>query len=201
MHIGVDFDNTIVNYNEVFYKYAFKKGLVTPEIKKEKHHIREAIWKLPNGNDLWTMLQGSVYGVNILEAKPMYGVKKFFKACQEESISISIVSHKTKYPEKGPTIDLRKASLAWLAKKGFFSELGLHESRVFFTNSIEEKIAKIKEIHCTHFIDDLLFVLMHKSFPRDVAKILYTKAPDQAIRSDMQHFTKWPEISAYFFEK
>lgn len=199
MHIGIDFDNTIVNYDEIFHKYALRENLISPIVKKKKHHIREAIHKLTEGNDKWTILQGSVYGSYVLEAKPTHGIKKFLRECATKSIPVSIVSHKTTYPAKGPRVNLREASLRWLHANGFFGEFGLGPTKVYFANSLEEKIEKIKRLGCTHFIDDLVFVLIQKRFPKSVFKILYTKTPDLTIGPEIKHFTSWKGISAYLF--
>ena len=62
MHIGIDFDNTIITYDNLFHKYALKLQLINESVAKNKQVIRDTIRKLPNGNDRWTELQGLVYG-------------------------------------------------------------------------------------------------------------------------------------------
>ena len=49
MHIGIDFDNTIVTYDNVFYEHAVKLGLIDKSVSKNKKQIRDEIRKLPNG--------------------------------------------------------------------------------------------------------------------------------------------------------
>ena len=39
--IGIDFDNTIINYNLVFYKIALKKKLIKKDINKNKSSVKE----------------------------------------------------------------------------------------------------------------------------------------------------------------
>ena len=36
MKVGLDFDNTIVNYDNVFFKVALENNLIPRDIKKQK---------------------------------------------------------------------------------------------------------------------------------------------------------------------
>ena len=36
MVLGLDFDNTIIKYDELFYKIAFEKDLIPADLPKEK---------------------------------------------------------------------------------------------------------------------------------------------------------------------
>ena len=105
--IGCDFDNTIVKYGDVFYKYALKERLIDDRTPKDKQSIRDLIRKKPNGNDLWTILQGSVYGEHMDEAKMAIGLEDFLNLCQVQNLKVCIISHKTKYPALGPRINLQ----------------------------------------------------------------------------------------------
>ena len=200
MHIGIDFDNTIVNYDDVFYKYDTAEKLITPGIKANKYHIGNTIRKLPDGNQKWTLLQGKVYGEYILEAKPMHGVKRFLQECLKRAIPVSVVSHKTQYPALGPRVDLREASIAWLRSQGLFSEYGLAPERIYFADSIDEKISIITSVGFNLFIDDLDIILAHKNFPLNIRKIYLSK--HKAINSkDIVQLKSWHSIRKYVFHK
>jgi hypothetical protein len=198
MHIGIDFDNTIVTYDRVFHKYALKLGLISQEVMKNKQEIRDAIRRLPRGNDRWTELQGLVYGCYMNEAEPAKGIKEFLKTCKEELIKISIISHKTIYPALGPRVDLREAARRWLQDQGFLSEFGLSDEDILFVETLDEKLAEIAKRNCTHFIDDLVEVLLHPDFPMDVERILYS-SKNSSDRGEVRQFKTWDEIQEYFF--
>ena len=62
-----------------------------------------------------------------------------------------------------------------MSTKEFFNYLvlGFRPERVFFADTVEEKVKKIKTFNCSHFIDDLMTVLLHPYFPESTCKILY----------------------------
>jgi len=60
--IGIDFDNTIVLYEDLFHRCALEEGLIRPETPKDKKAIRDEIRQLPQEEARWTILQGVVYG-------------------------------------------------------------------------------------------------------------------------------------------
>ncbi|KKK79684.1 hypothetical protein LCGC14_2831040, partial [marine sediment metagenome] len=106
MHIGLDFDNTIVTYDSLFHKYALAEGLIAPDVAINKQAVRDTIRELPEGNDKWTLLQGVVYGRKMDEAEPAHGVEVFLEACRSSSeVKLSIISHKTLYPAMGERVN------------------------------------------------------------------------------------------------
>ncbi len=197
--IGIDFDNTIVTYDEVFHKYAFKLGLILKEVKKNKQAIRDSIRALPGGNDKWTKLQGLVYGNHMDEAVPTRGVERFFKACRKNSSKVLIISHKTLYPAMGPRVNLQVAAKRWLKNMDFLSKFGLIEKDIVFEETLEEKLDQIARKKCAYFIDDLKEVLVHPNFPRGVVKILYSQKSNDVLPVDITRFKDWDEITEYFF--
>jgi len=199
IHIGIDFDNTIVIYDDVFFKYAFDMGLISKDVKKKKQIIRDTIRKLPNGEAKWIELQAIVYGRYINEAKPAKGIKEFVQTCIEKSVSVSIISHKTEYPALGPQLNLRDAAITWLDAHGFFSEFELSRTDAMFVETRDQKFCKIIERQCTHFIDDLIEVLTHDKFPKHVEGILYEPDLHENVPRYINHFGDWSEIRKYFF--
>lgn len=197
--IGLDFDNTIVTYDNVFYKYALKYGLILPEIKRNKQMIRDAIRLLPDGNNKWTRLQGLVYGKYMDEAECMQGVEDFLNACKENSFKIVIVSHKTVFPALGPRINLQVAARQWLKSSNFLVKFGLVENDVVFEETLNGKLKQITNKGCNYFIDDLIEVLVHSEFPKGVKKILYGKRVREDSFKDIIMFEGWNEIKEFFF--
>lgn len=197
--IGIDFDNTIVTYDEVFYKYALKSQLIPKGVKKNKQAVRDAIRVLPQGNDKWTLLQGLVYGSYMDEAELVKGVEGFFEACRKNSCKISIISHKTIYPAMGPRINLQAAAKRWLKDRDFLSEFGLTEKDIVFEETLQGKFDRIAGKSCAYFIDDLKETLLHPDFPKGVAKILYNQQADDCLPADIMRFKDWDEITEHFF--
>jgi hypothetical protein len=85
--IGLDFDNTIVIYDEVFLVEAKKRGLVgSANGPASKKTVRDAIRLLPNGELAWQELQGFVYGQGIAQASMCDGVDVFLRRCRVEGL-------------------------------------------------------------------------------------------------------------------
>ena len=65
LRIGIDFDNTIITYDDVFRAAATASGLIAPGFSGNKQAVRDAIRLLPDGELAWQHLQGRVYGKGI----------------------------------------------------------------------------------------------------------------------------------------
>jgi hypothetical protein len=201
--IGIDFDNTIINYEDVFYDTALRKSLISADTPKNKKLIRDRIRSMANGEEHWMRLQADVYGSGISEARINDGVSDFFYLCKANNIMTYVVSHKTqfaKYDEEG--FDLRNASLKWMETNHFFDAQGINLSpdNVFFESTRLEKIQTIRNLGCTHFIDDLEEVFRECSFPEGVIKMVYSPTKIMTPASmDWRVFTHWQEITEYFF--
>ena len=116
--LGIDFDNTLVSYDNMFHKLAVDKGLASKETPANKKEVRDQLRR--NGQDeQFTLLQGEVYGKRIHEAEETKGVIEALKYLQKEGIEMVIISHKTRYPYKGPKYDLHESAWNWLEKRDF----------------------------------------------------------------------------------
>src|SRR5712691_8914094 len=111
----------------------------------------------------------------------MDGVQRFFASCKARRIPLWIVSHKTRYANFGEPVDLRAAALGWLERKGFIgtSDFGIERERVFCGETRAEKIARIRQLGITYFVDDLEETFLEDSFPLDVVPILF--APERPL--------------------
>lgn len=194
MKIGIDFDNTIIDYGDLFYKCAIDMFGMPSQIIAEKSAIRSYFWSLPDGNTLWTELQGIVYGEKILEAIQPPGLDEFLNFCNEHQIPWCIISHKSEFPAIGTKVKLRDAAFEWLTVNGFFSSLGygLKRSSVFFETTKNSKIMRIKNENCTLFIDDLPDIFTDVNFPANTIKFLYTK--DHFTSTNMIICKDWKSI-------
>lgn len=196
MKVGIDFDNTIVCYDDVFASVAKEKGVVPPDFSGNKQALRDTVRKLPDGEKKWMALQGKVYGEFISRARMFDGVKEFIAALsQQPNTQVFIVSHKTEFghfDEK--KISLRDAARNWLTENKLLShdQAMVPESHLFFETTRDEKIARINQIGCTHFIDDLEEVLYADNFPPEVKKYLFKPGLTNNQKTDC--YQHWKDI-------
>ena len=158
--LGLDFDNTLIDYDEVFYEIANEKNLIPKGIKKTKVEVRRYL-KDQGKEELFTLLQGEVYGSRINLAKQSKGMFETIKMLKKKEIELFIVSHKTLHPYAGPKFNLHEAALKWLTQNNFFkpSELDFEKKNIFFELTVENKIKRIESLGITHYIDDLTKIL------------------------------------------
>ena len=197
--IGIDFDNTIICYDRVFHKLALESGLIPGDIPAGKNFIRNHL-RRAGKEELWTEMQGLVYGDKIMEAESYPGVNDFFAYCKLKNIPTCIVSHKTRDPYRGPKYDLHEAGYKWLHAKGFLDEgkSGMSAEHVYFELTQGEKIHRIVSLKCTHFIDDLPEILMADGIPRNIKKILFDPPGNFQGISEVAHKRSWIEILEFF---
>jgi hypothetical protein len=196
MLIGVDFDNTIVCYDELFHRVAVEQGLIPSSIPTTKREVRRYLEDRGLG-DAWTELQGYVYGDRLLEAPAFPGVLEFFRRGVRSDLSLAIISHKTRYPALGPRYDLHQAARRWLDAHGFYDagRIGLPADRVYFELSQREKVDRIAREGCACFIDDLPELLTRPDFPTGVRRrILFDPHGHHAAEEGLWHTTSWAEI-------
>ncbi len=199
MIIGIDFDNTVVSYDELFHKEALAFSLISPDVPKIKKSIRDFIRE--KFDDIaWQKLQAEVYGPEMGNAVIIPGVTDFMRLCGEH-VKFFIVSHKTEYAKYDNTgINLREASLDWMERHGLFSDPAFRFCRddVFFETTRREKIERISALKCTHFIDDLEEVLLEESFNKNICRILLSQSGDSQADS-LVVCKNWLEIADYLF--
>ena len=190
MLIGIDFDNTIIQYDDLFYHHALSKKLIPEELAKDKVAVRDYM-RSKNIEDEWTVIQGEIYGSRILDAKPFCSVVEVLTELKNAGIPLKIISHRTKFPYLGLKVDLHESALKWLKNNGFLSLSGpgLSEEDIFFELKIEDKIDRIVSCGCTHFIDDLPEVL--KLVPDGISTILFGD------RNTIENQGSWPILNTW----
>ena len=195
MRLGLDFDNTLISYDQLFHRVALDKGLIPEEILQQKNAVRDSM-RERGIEDEWTRLQGEVYGGRILEAEPYPGMLHTLKLLADKQVPMCIVSHKTRSPYIGHPWDLHAAARGWLRKQGFLdaSYMAWSDSQIFFELSKQDKIARILDLECTHYVDDLPEILA--MLPSHVKKILFTPNGNVECRPDWLRMSKWYELPA-----
>ena len=138
--------------------------------------VRKIVRALPGGEEKWMRLQGKVYGALMRQARLVEGFACFLEAGRRAGVPIYIVSHKT---ERGhfdeEQIDLREAARRWLRDNGIAGPNGVPDPHVFFETTRSEKIERIRELGCSHFIDDLEEVFREPTFPDKVRRYLLSR--------------------------
>jgi hypothetical protein len=198
MIIGVDFDNTIVCYDGLFHKLAVEQGLIPPGVPQAKNSVRDYLRQIGQ-EDRWTELQGYVYGPGMSQAQLYPGVPEFFDRCRREGVEVFIISHRTRYPFRGEQYDLHEAARVFLAAHGFDdpARVGLPSDHICFLETKAEKIARINEIGCSHFIDDLPEVLTAPELRRDVRKILFDPNGQHGDVPGVLRALSWSAVEQY----
>lgn len=172
--IGIDLDNTIIQYDQVIYDIAVMKGLIPESTPPNKTIIRD-IFRSSGRESLWTGIQGYVYGEGMRSASPFPGIIQFLQVLSRHGFSPCIISHRTKFPYAGGDIDLHLAAMDWLIQEEItgFLKAPIPRERIFFELTKEAKYLRIKQENCRIFIDDLVEFLVSDHFPAKVTPVLF----------------------------
>lgn len=202
MRIGLDFDNTLVCYDQAFYTVACQLGLLPSDFSAcTKQAVKTFLQAQGSaGEQTWQALQGQVYGQFIQQAHLFAGVEAFLKKCQEAQYDIWIVSHKTQYGHFDETrTDLRMAASRFMEKHGFFSKYGLNPEQVLFCATRDEKIKTLSDLKLDCFVDDLFEVLTHPAFPKVVRPYWFVPDPcshhlEKAQKKTLSLMSSWDAL-------
>jgi hypothetical protein len=195
LHLGVDFDNTIVCYDEVFHRLALAEGLIPSSVPCDKTSVRDFL-RAAGREDRWTAMQALAYGEGMPEARKFPGVLAFFAACAERAVRVSIISHRTRQPIVGKPCDLHAAAFRWLEENGFVDLVS--RDAIHFLETRVGKVARVGEAGCTHFIDDLPEFLAEPLLPPDLRRILFDPARAVRSKSGLTVVASWAEVRTIF---
>jgi len=169
--IGLDFDNTIVGYDDVFRAAAIARAWLPAGFAGGKRLVRDTLRGEDGGERKWMELQGEVYGSRMGDAVMFDGVTAFLARCRRAGATVAVVSHKTERGHFDPAgTDLRAAARTWMAAQGLFAA-GLAPADVYFEAERAAKIARIAALGCDVFVDDLEEVLLDPAFPRGCRRL------------------------------
>jgi hypothetical protein len=196
LKIGVDLDNTLLNYDAAFLQGARELGLIEKGWQGNKSQTKEHVRLIEGGEASWQKLQGQVYGRLIRHARIFDGAYRFLWRCQQRGIQVDIVSHKTEYGH-GDTnkVPLREAALDFLSSQGMSAGAasGNLLRHVFFENTREQKIKRILKNEYDWFIDDLTDILEDPLLPPTLGRILMGGSSGPAA-DDTKICASWTEI-------
>ena len=195
MRIGLDFDNTIVSYDELFHKVAVEQGAVPPETPINKVAVRDYL-RRADREDEWTAMQGYVYGARMHEAVAYAGLSAALRHAVTAGHQLCIVSHKTRHPFMGPQYDLHAAARGWI-EQHLAGEAGLIDTaNIYFELTKTEKIARIAALECDVFVDDLPEILLADNFSPTVARVLFDPEANHAdgATNALYRLKRWQEF-------
>ena len=203
MRIGLDFDNTIVSYDVLFYQVALEQGLIPPNIHVNKVAVRDHLRSVDK-EAIWTEMQGYVYGARMKEAQAFPGLFEVLPTLLEMGHDLFVVSHKTKHPFIGEKYDLHAAASGWISENlQRPGNLLIPRDQVFFELTKAEKIARIAELQCQIFIDDLPEILMADTFPNSTKRLLFDpeNQHSESVPQSIKRVRGWKEIPVWVSEQ
>lgn len=198
MHIGLDFDNTIVCYDKAIAQLAEELFALPAELPRTKLALRDFLRSVDREAD-WTAFQGELYGPGMLYAEPFEGAVSTMHQLMAEGHHLMIVSHRSRRPYAGPPHDLHAAARGWVADRlqnaGLFGAAG-DGAQVHFLESRDQKLAMISQLGCEAFLDDLPEVLTAPGFPESTKAILFDPAAAFTTRdlSNTTVISSWAQL-------
>lgn len=187
--IGIDLDNTIIDYKIPFNFYS-KKYFGNKKITKNalKNYLIKNM-----GHNKWTQAQEEIYGRLITKAQIYDSCKKCLSFFDKNKYEVFIISHKTKKSEFSKKYDLRRKALSWINKnlKGL-----IKKKNIFFCDTLEKKIKIIKKLNFFYFIDDLPEILLNKDMNNKCNKILFSNKKYK----NLICLNHWKKIHKHFDE-
>lgn len=196
MHIGIDLDNTIVCYDEVFRRLAGERFGLTGAGAKDQ--LRDLL-RRTGREDEWTGLQGEAYGPGMRLATAFSGVRGFFAIARRRGAHVCIISHRSLHPYRGPAHDLHAAAREWLANAGLWCEIDAPP--IYLETTKEAKLARIASVGCTHFIDDLPELLDEPAFPKTTTPILFDPHSRHESAEGLARAASWKKVVELLFDK
>lgn len=195
--LGLDLDNTVIDYAEAYRALAPRFGL--PEGSASREAIRAKLRRTPEDDEEWQRFQSLLYTDGLPLAQPAAGVLDLLEACRRHALPVVIVSHKTHIgPQRFGARDLRTPARAWLARHGI-SPGWIPNEGVTFHAAASEKVARIKHLSPTWFVDDLEEILDRADFPVNVKRVLYRARSPWLERKDGSAVADFPALTGRVF--
>ena len=194
--LGLDFDNTIVCYDAAIALLAEELFDLPPEVPRTKLGLREHL-RGAGREPEWTAFQGELYGPGMRHAQPFEGAIETMLQLVAAGHELVIVSHRSHLPYAGEPHDLHAAARSWVAERLQSTGLFAADSgSVNFLETRQEKVARIAELGCQAFLDDLPEVLGDSGFPASAAGILFDPPSSGSVTPEgHRRISAWPELS------
>ena len=158
--IGLDLDNTLIDYTPAFPHVARSLEIPCPATRR---HLRDTLRE--HDDEGWQQFQSLLYTDGLEHAVPAAGSLDFLRAAREAHLDTHIVSHKTiTTPDRFGARSLRQPALAWLMRHDIVPALVI-DPNIHFCATRDEKVEVIRSAGFDWFVDDLREVLEHPGFP------------------------------------
>lgn len=192
MKLGLDLDNTLIDYDRAAQAYAEDNGIGSIG------SLADLRATLTCTSDLgWQKAQAWIYTYGLKFATPANGWSNFLSKSAHFNLEIFIVSHKTNFtPKAFGSLDLHLCARNWLENVLKIYEIPQIKN-VYFEPTREKKIAKIAQLKLDFFVDDLPEVLNHPSFPKGVMKVLYNSDCSQDSIPSIRSFEALLKVLCY----
>ena len=119
LRIGIDFDNTIITYDEVFCATAKRGGLIGPGFVGRKQAVRDAIRLSARRRACVATSAGPGLRQGHRRRDNDRRCRGISSPLPSEGCAVMIVSHKTEYGHHDPDrVNLRQAARDWMAAQG-----------------------------------------------------------------------------------
>lgn len=169
-HFGFDLDNTLIDYSETCEIFAQNNDL--PNV----HTIDQlrSILKPENiESAAWTSAQSWIYGAGLKFAKISPNAIAFIENLLEKNFKVSIFSHKTEFgpSEFGSTPFVRYAND--FIKQSALANYFEIDQNLYFFPTLNLKVEAISNSKLSHYIDDLVKVFQHGSYPHNLNSYIY----------------------------
>lgn len=202
LRIGLDFDNTIVCYNQAIAVLAEEMFALPTQLPRTKLALRDHL-RAAGREAEWTAFQGALYGPGMAHAQPFEGAIDTMQQLVVAGHDLVIVSHRSRRPYAGPAHDLHAAATEWVAQRLQTAGLFLAQepdpagsSAVNFLETREAKVARIAELGCQVFVDDLPEVLDAPGFPEATVGVLFAPGTQGSSEPGHHRISAWQQLPA-----
>lgn len=190
--IGIDLDNTLVCYDALFHRLACEQELIPATLPPQKLLVRDYI-RQHSGDIAWQRLQALAYDERMGEACLFPQSINVIRRWKEQGHQLDVVSHKTRSSVYAPEGNLHTAAIRFLEGTGVLDYIA--REHIHFLPDRAEKIATIKRLGCSFFVDDLPEVFTNTAFPAVTYKVLLG-AQTIAAPPDVLLCRNWQEVDA-----
>jgi len=193
MLIGLDFDNTIVCYDQAIATLSEELFDLPATVARTKLGLRDYL-RAENREPEWTAFQGELYGPGMKYAEAFAGAKNIMMQLKASGHGLVIISHRSRYPYAGERYDLHKSAREWIANN-LINEIAvpLTDKDISFHETRSEKIAQISKSKCAVFLDDLPEVLEDVDFPKNTHRILFSPDSD-VVNANYTSLKRWDDL-------
>jgi hypothetical protein len=172
MNVGIDLDNTLIDYREAYSKISKSMNLQLKET--DKTTIKNYLTDSQNDDFEWQRFQSILYTQGLEFAETAPGLIDFLNYCKNNDVKVFLISHKTlTTPREFGSQDLRTPALDWLRRKNVIPDL-VSLDNIYFCESKNSKINKIVSLKCDLFVDDLKEILNSEHLSSNTKKVLYS---------------------------